>query len=148
MSEKATIKVPGTRRVRRRAAALYIRCLIRGYPGDLHNDRAGAASRRRGLCATQFCAAVLGRDPDPAAIEAVMASHFDCLDAAFDSITRDFGSMENYLASAGGLDDDSDPGCTRCCWSSLPRTPDAEEARFSLLRISTDPVAEAVVERV
>lgn len=54
--------------------------------------------------ATQFFAAVLGREPDPAAVEAVMASHLDCLEAALDAITRDFGSVENYLACAGGLD--------------------------------------------
>jgi protein-tyrosine phosphatase len=56
--------------------------------------------------ATQFFTAVLGRKPDPAAIAAVLASHLDCLNAAFDTITRDFGSAENYLASAGGLDAD------------------------------------------
>jgi protein-tyrosine phosphatase len=56
--------------------------------------------------ATQFFTAVLGHKPDPAAIEAVLASHLDCLNAAFDTITRDFGSVENYLASVGGLDAD------------------------------------------
>lgn len=61
-----------------------------------HPDDAGRA--------TQFFAAVLGREPDPAAIEAILASHLDCLDAAFDMITRDFGSVETYLASVGGLD--------------------------------------------
>jgi protein-tyrosine phosphatase len=54
--------------------------------------------------ATQFFTEVLGREPDPAAIEAVMASHLECLNAAFDAVARDFGSVENYLASAGGLD--------------------------------------------
>ena len=53
---------------------------------------------------TQFFAAVLGHEPDPAAIEAVLASHVDCLNAALDAISRDFGSVENYLARVGGLD--------------------------------------------
>jgi protein-tyrosine phosphatase len=60
-----------------------------------HPDDAGRA--------TQFFAAVIGREPDPAAIEAVLASQLDCLNAAFDTITHDFGSVEDYLASAGGL---------------------------------------------
>jgi protein tyrosine/serine phosphatase len=85
-----------------RALRLRTVCDLRGEPERLHSPH-----RWPDELAVDFLnLAVLGRKPDPLAIAAVLASHLDCLNAAFDTVTRDFGSVENYLASVGGLDAD------------------------------------------
>jgi protein-tyrosine phosphatase len=47
----------------------------------------------------------LGMVPDPEAIRPLITVEPDYLDAALDTVAADYGSLEAYLAQAGGIDD-------------------------------------------
>jgi protein-tyrosine phosphatase len=48
--------------------------------------------------------AILQRRVDPDVLDVVVAAHADYLDAAFDSIRRHWGGIEQFIAGALGLD--------------------------------------------
>jgi protein-tyrosine phosphatase len=83
--------------------------------------------------ATQFFTAVLGHKPDPAAIDAVLASHLDCLNQRSTPSRVISARWKTISRPWAGLMPTDGPGCERCCWSSVPSTLDAEEECFTRL---------------